>query len=61
MFCVFTEVMVQDDTVIFEFFSFYLCLWKTSPNYAFMRRRLYISEKSKNIILSFDVATLGVT
>ena len=50
MFCVFTELMVQDDTVIFEFFSFYLFLWLTSPNYAFMRRRLYSKQKVKEYL-----------
>ena len=49
-----TEIVAQDDTVTFEekprlLFSFYLCLSLTSPNYAFMRRRLYSSEKSSNI------------
>ena len=52
MFCVYTEIMVQDDTVTFEkktrlIFSFYLCLRLTSPNYAFMRRRLYRKLKVK--------------
>ena len=42
--------MSQDDTVTFEekprlIFSFHLCLRLTSPNYAFMRRRLYSKRK----------------
>ena len=50
MLCVLTEVMVQDDTVIKEFVSFYLCLRLTSPNYAFMRRRLYSKRKVKEYL-----------
>ena len=47
-----TEVVAQDDTVIFEynhasFLNCFLCLRKTSPNYAFMRRRLYSKQKVK--------------
>ena len=47
-----TEVVAQDNTVTFEqnhasFFSFYLCLRLTSPNYAFMRRRLYSKRTVK--------------
>ena len=46
-----TEVVAQDDAVTFElnhaFFSFYLCLRLTSPNYAFMRHRLYSKRKAK--------------
>ena len=46
-----TEVVAQDDTVILNkftpLFSFYLCLRLTSPNYAFMRRRLYSRQKVK--------------
>ena len=47
-----TEVVAQDDTVTFElnhaFFSaIYLCLRLASPNYAFMRRRLYSKRKVK--------------
>ena len=50
-----TEVVAQDDTVTFEqnhrlFFSFYLCLRLTSPNYAFMRRRLYSKRKVKKYV-----------
>ena len=46
------EVAAQDDTVTFElnhasFFAFFLCLRLTSPNYAFMRRRLYSKRKVK--------------
>ena len=44
------EVVAQDDTVTFELrllFSFYLCLEMTSPNYAFMKRRLYSKRKVK--------------
>ena len=45
-----TEVVAQDDTVFFLIkprliFSFYLCLRLTSPNYAFMRPRLYSKRK----------------
>ena len=42
-----SEVMAQDDTVTYDFLSFYLCLRLTSPNYAFMRRRLYSKRKVK--------------
>ena len=42
-----TEVMTQDDTEPRLIFSFYLCLRLTSPNYAFMRRRLYSKRKVK--------------
>ena len=50
MFCVYTEVMAPDDTDFFLIkprliFSFYLCLRLTSPNYAFMRCRLYSTQK----------------
>ena len=50
--CVYTEVMVQDDTVTFVIkprliFSFFLCLRLASPNYAFMRCRLYSKRKVK--------------
>ena len=52
MFCVYTEVMAQDDTVIFEqnhalFSAFNLRLTLTSPNNAFMRCRLYSKRKVK--------------
>ena len=47
MFCVYTEIMAQNDTVTFEKFSFYRCLRLTSPNYAFMRYRLYNNQKVK--------------
>ena len=42
-----TEVVAQNDTVTFGYFSFYICLRLTSPNYAFMRRRLYSKRKVK--------------
>ena len=46
-----TEVVAQADTVTLIkprlLFSFYLCLKLTSPNYAFMRRRLYSKRKVK--------------
>ena len=45
-----TEVVAQYDTVTFDTvtkFSFYLCLRLTSPNYAFIRRRLYSKRKVK--------------
>ena len=52
-----TEVAAQHDTVIFEKkkqkkkstppFQLYLCLRFTSPNYAFMRRRLCSKRKVK--------------
>ena len=48
MFCVYTEIMAQDDTVLNKshlVFSFYLCLRLTSPNYAFMKCRLYSNKK----------------
>ena len=52
MFCVYTEVMAQNDTVTFDkttphcqlIVSFYLCVRLTSPNYAFMRCRLYSNQ-----------------
>ena len=47
-----TEVMAQDDTVTFNTTTPHFQLLPmsrlTSPNYAFMRRRLTVSEKSKN-------------
>ena len=54
MFCVYTEIMAQDDTVILNkttpHFQLYLCLRLTSPNYAFMRRRLYSKRKVKEYL-----------
>ena len=51
MFCIYNEIMAQDDTVTLSkttpHFSFYLCLRLTSPNYAFMRRRLNSKRKVK--------------
>ena len=40
-------MMAQDDTEPRLIFNFYLCLRSTSPNYAFMRRRLYSKRKVK--------------
>ena len=65
MFCFYTEIMAQDDTVTFEsnhasFSAFYLCLRLTIPNYAFMRRRLYSKRKVKeymHILFSFTTIT----
>ena len=42
-----TDIMTQDDTEPRLNFSFYLCPRLTSPNYAFMRRRLYSKRKVK--------------
>ena len=55
MFCVYSEIMAQNDTVTFQkkprlIVSFYLCLRLTSPNYAFMRHRLYSKRKVKEYI-----------
>ena len=55
MFCIYTEVIAQDDTVNFlnkttPHFQLspmtHLCVRMTSPNYAFMRCRLYSKQKS---------------
>ena len=56
MFCDFSEVMAQDDTVTFEkktrlSFSFYLCLRLTSLNYAFTKK----SSNTKVIIHRYDI------
>ena len=59
MFCVYTEVMAQDDTVTFS---------KTTPHFqllpkskvdqsAFMRYRLYSTKKSYNTYLSIYLYT----
>ena len=46
-----TEVVAQDDKLLLNkttpLYSFYLCLRLTSPNYAFMGRRLYSKLKVK--------------
>ena len=46
-----TEVVAQDDKLLLNKtkppFQFYLCLRLTSPNYAFMRCRLYSKRKVK--------------
>ena len=56
MFCIYTEVMAQDDTVTFEYnhasFSAYTYVRLTSPNYAFMRCRLYSNQK---VIATFSL------
>ena len=48
MFCVYTEVIAQDDTVTSLIFSFPLCLRLTSPNYAFMKAAFTVTKKSYN-------------
>ena len=57
MFCVFTEVMAQDDKLLLNktrlIFSFYLCLRLTSPNYAFMRCRLYNNQCMDDLAENF--------
>ena len=56
MFCIFTEVWLKIIKLFLNktsslIFSFYLCLSLTSPNYAFMRCRLY-SIISKTYVIS---------
>ena len=51
-----SEVMAQDNTATFEkktrlIYSLNLCLRLTSPNYAFMRHRLYSKRKVKEYLL----------
>ena len=43
-----TDVVAQDEIKLRLLFSFYLCQRLTSPNYAFMRRRLYSKRKVKS-------------
>ena len=58
-----TEVVAQDDTVTVEYteprllFSLYLSLRLTSPNYAFMRRRLYRKQKVKYLLFVYTIST----
>ena len=58
-----TEVVAQDDAVTFEYteprflFSLYLSLRLTSPNYAFMRRRLYSKRKVKYLFFVYTIST----
>ena len=48
---IYTEVTAQDDKLLLNeqrlIFSFYLCLRLTSPDYAFIRCRLYSNQKVK--------------
>ena len=45
MLCIYTEVMAQDETVTFESNPDSFSALLTSPNYAFMRCRLYSKRK----------------
>ena len=54
MFCIYTETMAQDETVHASFSAFYLCLRLTSPNFTFMRRRLYSKRKVKEYVTFLD-------
>ena len=52
MFCVYTEVMAQDDNLLLNnttsHFQLFLCLRLTSPNYAFMNP-LFRIQQNNNI------------